>query len=69
MSRARIYMHLKMLKYALKYALKTVEICTKNVKYAKICTKKYFNFEEILDRFCKVLVTYNEKSLELLEVQ
>jgi hypothetical protein len=34
-SRLRIVMHLKSVKYACKYALKTAKICTKN---AKICT-------------------------------
>ena len=38
-TRLRIYMHLKIPKYACTYALKTIEICTKNPKYALIYAK------------------------------
>ena len=37
-------MHLKTLKYALKYAVKIIKMCPKKVKYAKICIKNYFKF-------------------------
>ena len=54
-SRAWIYKHLKKLKYTLKYAFKILKICTKKLKYAKICTQNYFKFCRILVSFCKIL--------------
>ena len=39
-------MHLKTLKYALKYAVKTIKICTKKVKCAKYALKIISNFAE-----------------------
>ncbi len=44
--RARIYMHLKNLTYAFKYALKILKICTKNLTMQKYTLK-------IISKFAK----------------